>query len=214
MKVGILTGGGDCPGLNAVIRGVVTRGLQFGYEFTGIRDGWKGLVESITVELTNKDVSNILPLGGTILGTSRTNPFKHEGDVEKVIANLKALSIDALVCIGGDDTLGVASKLFDRGIKTVGVPKTIDNDLSGTDTTFGFDTAVSIVSEALDRLHTTAESHHRAMVVEVMGRNAGWIAFHGGLAGSADVILIPERPFDMDEVCAHVDKESREKCGK
>ncbi len=214
MKVGILTGGGDCPGLNAVIRGVVTQGAQFGYEFVGIRDGWKGLVESITMELTTKEVSGILPLGGTILGTSRTNPFKHEGDVEKVISNLKALSIDALVCIGGDDTLGVASKLFDRGIKTVGVPKTIDNDLSGTDTTFGFDTAVSIVSEALDRLHTTAESHHRAMVVEVMGRNAGWIALHGGLAGSADVILIPEVPFDMDEVCAHVNKESREKAGK
>ncbi len=214
MKVGVLTGGGDCPGLNAVIRGVVTRGLQLGYEFVGIRDGWKGLVESITMELGRVEVSAILPMGGTILGTSRTNPFKHEGDVDKVIATLKALSIDALVCIGGDDTLGVASKLFDKGIKTIGVPKTIDNDLTGTDTTFGFDTAVSIVADAIDRLHTTAESHHRAMVVEVMGRNAGWIALHGGMAGSADAILIPEKPFDMDEVCAHVDKKSRERAGK
>jgi len=212
MKVGILTGGGDCPGLNAVIRAVVKRGLQLGYEFVGIRDGWKGLVEPSTIELSQRAVSGILQKGGTILGTSRTNPFKREGDIERVLTNLKDLSIDALVCIGGDDTLGVASKLFDMGIKTVGVPKTIDNDLTGTDSTFGFDTAVGIVTEALDRLHTTTESHHRVMVVEVMGRHAGWIAVSGGLAGGADAILIPEKPFDIDEVCGYV--RSRKETGK
>jgi len=212
MKVGILTGGGDCPGLNAVIRAVVKRGLQLGYEFVGIRDGWKGLVDGSTVELTQAEVSGILQKGGTILGTSRTNPFKKEGDLEKVLANIKDLSIDAMVCIGGDDTLGVASKLFDMGINTVGVPKTIDNDLTGTDSTFGFDTAVGIVTEALDRLHTTTESHHRVMVVEVMGRHAGWIAVSGGIAGGADAILIPEKPFDIDEVCGYV--KSREDIGK
>jgi len=212
MKVGILTGGGDCPGLNAVIRAVVKRGLGLGFEFIGIRDGWKGLVEGSTVELSQRAVSGILQKGGTILGTSRTNPFNKEGDLEKVLANLKALSIDALVCIGGDDTLGVASKLFDMGINTVGVPKTIDNDLTGTDSTFGFDTAVGIVAEALDRLHTTTESHHRVMVVEVMGRHAGWIAVSGGLAGGADAILIPEKPFDIDEVCGYV--KSRKDTGK
>lgn len=212
MKVGILTGGGDCPGLNAVIRAVVKRGLQLDYEFVGIRDGWKGLVEPSTIELSQRAVSGILQKGGTILGTSRTNPFKHEGDIERVLTNLKDLSIDALVCIGGDDTLGVASKLFDMGIKTVGVPKTIDNDLTGTDSTFGFDTAVGIVTEALDRLHTTTESHHRVMVVEVMGRHAGWIAVSGGLAGGADAILIPEKPFNIDEVCGYVT--SRKETGK
>jgi len=212
MKVGILTGGGDCPGLNAVIRAVVKRGLGLGFEFVGIRDGWKGLVDGSTVELSQRSVSGILQKGGTILGTSRTNPFNNEGDLEKVLANLKALSIDALVCIGGDDTLGVAGKLFDMGINTVGVPKTIDNDLTGTDSTFGFDTAVGIVAEALDRLHTTTESHHRVMVVEVMGRHAGWIAVSGGLAGGADAILIPEKPFDIDEVCGYV--KSRKDTGK
>jgi len=212
MKVGILTGGGDCPGLNAVIRAVVKRGLGLGFEFVGIRDGWKGLVEGDTVELSQREVSGILQKGGTILGTSRTNPFNKEGDLERVLANIKALSIDALVCIGGDDTLGVASKLYEMGINTVGVPKTIDNDLTGTDSTFGFDTAVGIVAEALDRLHTTTESHHRVMVVEVMGRHAGWIAVSGGLAGGADAILIPEKPFDIDEVCGYV--KSREKTGK
>jgi len=212
MKVGILTGGGDCPGLNAVIRAVVKRGLGLGFEFVGIRDGWKGLVDGSTVELSQRSVSGILQKGGTILGTSRTNPFNKEGDLEKVLANLKALSIDALVCIGGDDTLGVAGKLFDMGINTVGVPKTIDNDLTGTDSTFGFDTAVGIVAEALDRLHTTTESHHRVMVVEVMGRHAGWIAVSGGLAGGADAILIPEKPFDIDEVCGYV--KSRKDTGK
>ncbi len=212
MKVGILTGGGDCPGLNAVIRAVVKRGLQLGFGFTGIRDGWKGLVDGDVFDLTEREVSGILQKGGTILGTSRTNPFKQEGDLEKTLANIKALSLDALVCIGGDDTLGVAAKLFDMGINTVGVPKTIDNDLTGTDATFGFDTAVGIVTEALDRLHTTTESHHRVMVVEVMGRHAGWIAVCGGLAGGADAILIPEKPFEMDEVCGFV--KSRMEKGK
>jgi len=201
MNIGILTGGGDCPGLNAVIRAVVKRGHQFGYEFTGIRDGWKGLVESMTIKLTADAVSGLLPAGGTILGTSRTNPMKSEKDTEAVIKNIKALGLDVVIAIGGDDTLGVATKLSAKGIKMIGVPKTIDNDLSGTDATFGFDTAVSIVTWALDRLHSTTEAHHRVMVVEVMGRHAGWIAVHGGLAGGADIILIPEKPFDIDEVC-------------
>lgn len=212
MNVGILTGGGDCPGLNAVIRAVVKRGMQLGLEFTGIRDGWKGLVEPSTTKLTNEAVSGILPVGGTILGTSRTNPLKSPKDTETVMNNVKALGLDAIVCIGGDDTLGVAARLFERGIKTIGVPKTIDNDLSATDFTFGFDTAVSIVTWALDRLHSTTESHQRVMVVEVMGRHAGWIAVYGGIAGGADVILIPEKPFDVDEVCAHV--LNRKKRGK
>jgi len=204
MNIGILTGGGDCPGLNAVIRAVVRRGHQLGHEFTGIKEGWRGLLEKKTMELDAGSVSGILHLGGTILGTSRTNPFKNEKDAETVIRNIKDLKLDALVCIGGDDTLGVASKLHDRGVKTVGVPKTIDNDLTGTDFTFGFDTAVGIVTESLDRLHSTAESHQRVMVVEVMGRHAGWIAVYGGLAGGADVILIPEEPFDIEKVCAHI----------
>ena len=204
MKVGILTGGGDCPGLNAVIRGAVKRGLNYGYEFAGIKDGWRGLLDAAAMPLTKDSISGILPLGGTILGTSRTNPLKKAQDTETVIKNIKALGIDALVCVGGDDTLSVAAKLFSRGLKTVGVPKTIDNDLSGTDFTFGFDTAVSIVTEALDRLRSTADAHHRVMVVEVMGRHAGWIAAYGGLSGGAHCILIPEKPFDVDEVCACV----------
>ena len=206
MKVGILTGGGDCPGLNAVIRAVVKRGVQFGYEFAGIKDGWQGLIEPSVMELTRDTVSGILPRGGTILGTSRTNPFKKPDDADRVMKNMKDLDIGALVCIGGDDTLGVAAKFHKKGVKVVGVPKTIDNDLAGTDFTFGFDTAVSIVTEALDRLHTTTEAHHRVMVVEVMGRHAGWIAVYGGLAGGADVILIPEKPFDVDEVCGYIKK--------
>jgi len=212
MNIGILTGGGDCPGLNAVIRAVVKRGLQLGHEFTGIREGWRGLLDLKTVKLGRGSVSGLLPLGGTILGTSRTNPFKNEKDAEKLLRNIDELKLDALVCIGGDDTLGVASKLHERGIKTVGVPKTIDNDLSGTDFTFGFDTAVSIVTWALDRLHSTTEAHQRVMVVEVMGRHAGWIAVYGGLAGGADVILIPEQPFDIDEVCGYIKK--RREAGK
>ena len=212
MNIGILTGGGDCPGLNAVIRAVVKRGLQLGHEFTGIKEGWRGLLENKTMKLDAGSISGILHLGGTILGTSRTNPFKNEKDAEKVIRNINEFKLDALVCIGGDDTLGVASKLHDKGIKTVGVPKTIDNDLTGTDFTFGFDTAVGIVTESIDRLHSTAESHQRVMVVEVMGRHAGWIAVYGGLAGGADVILIPEQPFDIDDVCAHI--QNRKNAGK
>ncbi len=210
MKVGILTGGGDCPGLNAVIRAVVKKGVGHGYTFVGIKDGWKGLIENRTVPLTSKEVSGILPRGGTILGTSRTNPLKKEDDTKKAVENVKAMGLDAIVAIGGDDTLGVAARFYEMGINTVGVPKTIDNDLSGTDVTFGFDTAVGIVTEALDRLHSTTESHHRIMVVEVMGRHAGWIAVHSGIAGGADMILIPEKPFDVDDVVKVVEKRRSE----
>jgi ATP-dependent phosphofructokinase / diphosphate-dependent phosphofructokinase len=202
MRIGVLTGGGDCPGLNAVIRAVVRKGVGVnGFEFVGFRDGWKGPLEGLTMELGIPQVRGILPRGGTILGSSRTNPFKIEGGVERIKDNLANGAIDALVAIGGEDTLGVATKLADLGVNVVGVPKTIDNDLSGTDFTFGFDTAVNIASEAIDRLHTTAESHHRALVVEVMGRHAGWIALHAGMSGGANVVLIPEVPFDIDEVC-------------
>jgi len=209
MKIGILTGGGDCPGLNAVIRAVAKKAFAYGYEVIGIRDGWRGLVEIDTVPLDIQAVSGILSRGGTILGTSRTNPFKSPDTAEKVINNIKKLGLDVLVGIGGDDTLGVASRLFKKGIKTIGIPKTIDNDLSGTDFTFGFDTAVSIVTEALDRLHTTTEAHHRAMIVEVMGRHAGWIATYGGMAGGADMILIPERPFEINDVADVVKKRAK-----
>lgn len=205
MRVGVLTGGGDCPGLNAVIRAVVRKGVkEYGYDFVGFRDGWKGPLEGLTMPLGIQEVRGILPRGGTILGSSRTNPFKTEGGVEQIKANLAEAGVDALIAIGGEDTLGVATKLHDLGVNVVGVPKTIDNDLSGTDFTFGFDTAVNIAMEAIDRLHTTAESHHRALVVEVMGRHAGWIALHAGIAGGANVVLIPERPFDIDEVVMHV----------
>jgi 6-phosphofructokinase 1 len=201
MRIGILTGGGDCPGLNAVIRAVTRKGIQEGDNILGILQGWKGLITGQHEELTLRAVSGLIHRGGTILHTSRTNPFKEEGGGEKVIATFKRLGLDALVAIGGEDTLGVAYRLFkEYELPVVGVPKTIDNDLSGTDVTFGFDTAVSIATEAIDRLHTTAESHDRVMVVEVMGRNAGWIAVHSGMAGGGDVILIPERPFDLDEV--------------
>lgn len=207
MRVGVLTGGGDCPGLNAVIRAVVRKGVsEYGFEFIGFRDGWKGPLEGLTMELGVPQVRGILPRGGTILGSSRTNPMKIEGGVERIEANLRELGVDALVAIGGEDTLGVATQLHAHGFHVVGVPKTIDNDLSATDYTFGFDTAVNIASEAIDRLHTTAESHHRVLVIEVMGRHAGWIALHAGLAGGANVILIPEVPFDVDEVCAYVEK--------
>jgi phosphofructokinase-like protein len=207
MRVGVLTGGGDCPGLNAVIRAVVRKGVAVhGLDFVGFRDGWKGPLEGLTMELGVPQVRGILPRGGTILGSSRTNPFKIDGGVEQVKDNLVRDGIDALVAIGGEDTLGVATKLADLGVNVVGVPKTIDNDLSGTDFTFGFDTAVNIASEAIDRLHTTAESHHRALVVEVMGRHAGWIALHSGMSGGANVVLIPEVPFDIDEVCDLVRK--------
>ena len=206
MKVGMLTGGGDCPGLNAVIRGAVRKGVStYGHEFVGFRDGWRGPLDNDTITLDINAVRGILPRGGTILGSSRTNPFAIENGVERIKDNLAANGCDALIAIGGEDTLGVATKLADLGVNVVGVPKTIDNDLSGTDFTFGFDTAVNIAMEAIDRLHTTAESHHRVLVVEVMGRHAGWIALHAGLAGGANIILIPERPFDIDKVCAQVE---------
>lgn len=201
-KIGILTGGGDCPGLNPVIRAVVRKGFNEGYEIIGIKNGWKGLIENDVIKLDLTSVSGILPKGGTILGTSRTNPYKKEEGIQKVKNNYKALGLGALIAVGGEDTLGVALKLMQEGIaNVVGVPKTIDNDLSATDYTFGFDTAINTATECIDKLHTTAESHHRIMVVEVMGRHAGWIAVEAGIAGGADVILIPELPIDIDEVC-------------
>jgi len=201
-RIGILTGGGDCPGINPVIRAVVRKGLNEGFEIIGIKNGWKGLIENNTVKLDLASVSGILPKGGTILGTSRTNPYKKESGVEKVKENFKKLGLDALVAVGGEDTLGVAIKLIKDGIANiVGVPKTIDNDLSCTDYTFGFDTALNTATECIDKLHTTAESHNRIIVVEVMGRHAGWIALESGIAGGADIILIPEIAIDIEEVC-------------
>lgn len=205
-QIGVLTGGGDCPGLNPVIRAVTRRALMAGYGVVGIKNGWQGLMQGQTVTLTLESVSGILPKGGTILGTSRTNPYKQPDDLKKLLANYKLLQLDALIAIGGEDTLGVAVKLLKEGLKIVGVPKTIDNDLSQTDYTFGFDTAVNIAMEAIDRLHTTAESHHRIMVIEVMGRHAGWIATCAGISGGADMILIPEAPIDLDAVCEVVNK--------
>jgi ATP-dependent phosphofructokinase / diphosphate-dependent phosphofructokinase len=212
MRVGVLTGGGDCPGLNAVIRALVRRGVpEWGYEFTGFRDGWRGPLEGDTIPLDVQAVRGILPRGGTILGSSRTNPLAESAadggrsGVERIKDNLAGLGVDALVAIGGEDTLGVAARLHADGVAVVGVPKTIDNDLGATDYTFGFDTAVNIAMEAIDRLHTTAESHHRALIVEVMGRHAGWIALHAGMAGGANVILIPEKPFSLEKVCAYVE---------
>ena len=200
-RVGILTGGGDCPGLNAVIRAVVRKGMDaYGYEVRGVLSGWQGMLECQYEDLDLEKVSGILPKGGTIIGTSRTNPFNIENGAERITENMEKVALDALIAIGGDDTLGVAKELFDRGIRVVGVPKTIDNDISGTDYTFGFDSAINIVMEAIDRIHTTAESHNRVMVVEVMGRHTGWIAIESGIAGGADIILIPEQPFSMDEV--------------
>jgi ATP-dependent phosphofructokinase / diphosphate-dependent phosphofructokinase len=211
MRVGVLTGGGDCPGLNAVIRAVVRTGVaEHDMEFIGFRDGWRGPLEGDTMMLDVAAVRGILPRGGTILGTSRTNPVAAantvdgKSGIERVLENLDSLGVDALIVIGGEDTLGAASKLYAAGGKVVGVPKTIDNDLGATDFTFGFDTAVNIAMEAIDRLHTTAESHHRALIVEVMGRSAGWIALHAGMAGGANVILIPEKPFDLEQVCEYV----------
>jgi len=201
MKVGMLTGGGDCPGLNAVIRAVVRKGsFHYEDEFLGFMEGWRGLLEDKTMALDLESVGGILPRGGTILRTSRTNPAKHQGGLQRCVDNLKKHGCEALIAIGGDDTLSVAQKLFAIGVKVIGVPKTIDNDLSGTDFTFGFDTAVNIATEAIDRVHTTAEAHNRVIVVEVMGRSAGWIATYSGIAGGADVILIPEVPFDIDQV--------------
>ncbi|MGH3620948.1 MAG: 6-phosphofructokinase [Sciscionella sp.] len=201
MRIGVLTGGGDCPGLNAVIRAVVHKGIEtHGWDVVGFRNGWQGPLEGLTRPLGLDDVQDILPRGGTILGSSRTNPYRDENGVGKLKSVLAEHGVDALVAIGGEDTLGVAKRLNDDGVNVVGVPKTIDNDLGATDYTFGFDTAVNIATEAIDRLRTTAESHHRAIVVEVMGRHAGWIALHSGLAGGANVILVPERPFDVDNV--------------
>ena len=201
MKIGVLTGGGDCPGLNAVLRAIVRKGtFHYGDTFVGFMEGWRGLLEDQTMVLDLAAVAGILPRGGTILRTSRTNPAKRPDGIDICIDVLKKNGADALIAIGGDDTLSVARKLYERGMKVVGVPKTIDNDLAGTDYTFGFDTAVNIATEAIDRVHTTAEAHNRVMVVEVMGRDAGWIAMHSGVAGGADVILIPELPFDIDRV--------------
>jgi ATP-dependent phosphofructokinase / diphosphate-dependent phosphofructokinase len=207
MRIGVLTGGGDCPGLNAVIRAVVRKGVaEYGHEFVGYRDGWRGPLENDSRPLGIPEVRGILPRGGTILGSSRTNPFDDDGGAERIVENLATADVDGLITIGGEDTLGVASALSEQGVKLVGVPKTIDNDLSATDYTFGFDTAVGVAMEAIDRLHTTAESHHRVLIIEVMGRHAGWIAFHAGLAGGANVILIPEQPFDLDKVCTYIER--------
>jgi 6-phosphofructokinase 1 len=201
MKVGILTGGGDCPGLNAVIRAVVRKGIfHYQDEIIGFLEGWRGLHEDLTLKLDLNSVAGILPRGGTILRTSRTNPIKHEGGLERCLENLRRHKLDALISVGGDDTQSVAEKLHERGVNIIGVPKTIDNDLGGTDYCFGFDTAMNIATEAIDRLHTTAEAHNRVIVVEVMGRDSGWIAVYSGIAGGADVILIPERPFEIDDV--------------
>jgi 6-phosphofructokinase 1 len=203
VRFGVLTGGGDCPGLNAVIRAIVRKGIDIhGHEIVGFRDGWRGPLENEHEELTIESTRGILPRGGTILGTSRTNPFKRDGGPELIRENLSELGLDGLIAIGGEDTLGAANRLHsEHGLNLLGVPKTIDNDIGATDVTFGFDTALQVATEAIDRLHTTAESHHRVMVVEVMGRHAGWIALYSGIAGGGDVILIPEQPFDIDEVC-------------
>jgi phosphofructokinase-like protein len=213
VKVGVLSGGGDAPGINAVIRAVVKKGIHdYGYEIVGIKDGWAGLLHEEYEKLDSKTVSGILPRGGSILGTSRTNPFKDANGPEIIVRNAKKAGIEAVVVIGGDDTLSVAHKMSEHGLKSVGVPKTIDNDLSGTDYTFGFNTAVTIATEALDRLHSTAETHHRVIILEVMGRYTGWIALEAGLAGGADVILIPEKPFDISEVCGLITR--RQKRGR
>jgi phosphofructokinase-like protein len=202
VRIGMLTGGGDCPGLNAVIRAIVRKGVDdYDDQLVGFRDGWRGVLEDVQEELTIESTRGILPRGGTILGSSRTNPLKREDGVDVVAQNLERHRLDGLIAIGGEDTLGAANRLSEAGINVIGVPKTIDNDLGSTDQTFGFDTALHVATEAIDRLHTTAESHHRILIVEVMGRNAGWIALHSGVAGGADVILIPEIPFDIEEVC-------------
>jgi 6-phosphofructokinase 1 len=207
MRIGVLTGGGDCPGLNAVIRAVVRKGVStYGHELVGFRGGWAGVLENDTVPLDLQSTRGILPRGGTILGTSRTNPFTSEDGVRSVLDNIRDRSLDAVVAIGGEDTLGAASRLHaEHGLPILGVPKTIDNDLGATDYTFGFDTAVNIAMGSIDRLHTTAESHRRTLIVEVMGRHAGWIALHAGLAGGANVILLPEQKFDLDKVVEHVE---------
>jgi ATP-dependent phosphofructokinase / diphosphate-dependent phosphofructokinase len=207
MRIGLLTGGGDCPGLNAVIRAVVRKAIEtYDDQLIGFRDGWRGVLEENFDELTIESTRGILPRGGTILGSSRTNPFARQDGVDRVKETLASHDLDGLIPIGGEDTLGVANRLQAEGVNVIGVPKTIDNDLGGTDVTFGFDTALQIATDAIDRLHTTAESHNRILVVEVMGRTAGWIALHSGVAGGADVILIPELPFDIDEVCRRIQR--------
>jgi phosphofructokinase-like protein len=208
MRIGVLTGGGDCPGLNAAIRALVRKGVdRHGHAVLGFRDGWRGVLENETTELTLESTRGIIHRGGTILGSSRTNPYQDGADgAAKVRETLQSLHLDGLIAIGGEDTLGVAAKLVDAGLNVIGLPKTIDNDLGGTDMTFGFDTAVQVATDAIDRLHTTAESHHRVLILEVMGRHAGWIALHSGLAGGADVILIPEKPFDIEEVCRGISR--------
>ena len=213
MRIGVLSGGGDAPGINAVVRAVVRKGIQnYGYEILGIKDGWHGLLENELLPLDLKSVSGILPRGGSILGTSRINPFKREKGPERIRENARKAGIEAIIAIGGDDTLSVASKMGSYGLRCIGVPKTIDNDLSGTDYTFGFMTAVSTATEALDRLHTTAETHQRVMILEVMGRYTGWIALEAGLAGGADIILIPEKPFTIGEICRYIKR--RQKRGR
>ena len=213
MRIGVLSGGGDAPGINAVVRAVVRKGIQnYGYEILGIKDGWHGLLENELLPLDLKSVSGILPRGGSILGTSRINPFKREKGPERIRENARKAGIGAIIAIGGDDTLSVASKMGSYGLRCIGVPKTIDNDLSGTDYTFGFMTAVSTATEALDRLHTTAETHQRVMILEVMGRYTGWIALEAGLAGGADIILIPEKPFTISEICRYI--KHRQKRGR
>ena len=205
MKVGMLTGGGDAPGINAALRAIVRKAIQdYGYETFGIKDGWRGLVEGEFIPLDLKDLAGMLPRGGSMLGTSRTNPFKSEDRAKSILRNVSEHGVEAVIAIGGEDTLGVAYKLYEMGLPIVGVPKTIDNDLVGTDYTLGFQTAVAIACEALDRLHTTAEAHHRVIILEVMGRHTGWIALEAGIAGGADVILIPEKPFDVEEVCEYI----------
>jgi 6-phosphofructokinase 1 len=206
MRIGVLTGGGDCPGLNAVIRAIVRKGVgEYGHEFVGYRDGWRGPLERDSRPLGVPEVRGILPRGGTILGSSRTNPLNEDRGPKRIAENLETDGVDGLIVIGGEDTLGAASRLHDHEVKVVGVPKTIDNDLSATDYTFGFDTAVNIAMSAIDRLHTTAESHKRTLICEVMGRHAGWIAFHAGISGGANVILIPEVEFDLEQVCEHIE---------
>ncbi len=205
MKIGMLTGGGDCPGLNAVIRAVVRKGtFHYSDEFVGFLEGWRGVLENKTMALNLQSVAGILPRGGTILRTSRTNPFKHQDGLKRCLGSIQSNGIEAMIAIGGDDTMSIAHKLFEEGVKIVGVPKTIDNDLSGTDFCFGFDTAVNVATNAIDRVHTTAEAHNRVIVVEVMGRDSGWIAMYSGIAGGADVILVPEKPFDIDEVAEFI----------
>jgi 6-phosphofructokinase 1 len=207
MRIGMLTGGGDCPGLNAVIRAVVRKGVEvYGDELLGFRHGWRGVVEDEAMPLSVPMMAGLVRRGGTILGTSRTNPFKAEGAVARVLDTLRRERIDAMIVIGGEDTNGVAARLADEGVLSVGVPKTIDNDLSATDFTFGFHTAVQVATDAIDRLQTTAESHDRVMVVEVMGRHAGWIATYAGIAGGADMVLVPEERFDIDDVCRRIEQ--------